>query len=134
MNRKRSNHLLLGLPIFALLIVGGFIFLLLNGIYQMPWYEWFATNMPDWAAALNSIVMGISGIMAITRIRLALIVRGVFFVIFVLTVSLWEVAVEKAPVVGYVVIAVSFIIAVIISGLRKADKSGKSKGVRNQWH
>ncbi len=126
MKNDRRNKRSLGSPWYALVIICGFIFMLLNAVYQMPWYAWFVENIPRWAAVLNSIVMGISGIMAITRMRVALITRGVFFIIFVLTGLLWGVSTAKAPLVSYGVLAVLLVSVIVISGLRKADKADQS--------
>lgn len=127
MKNGRRNKPSLGLPWYTLVVIGGFVFMLLNGIYQMPWHAWFAANMPEWAAVLNVIVMGISGILAITRMRVALVARGISFAMFVLTGSLWGVSTAKAPLISYGVLAILFISVIVISGLRKADKTDQSE-------
>lgn len=118
---KRNRSSLAPLS-FAILFVGGFGFLLLNGLFHMPWYDWFTVNLPYWAAILNVMMIAIAGFIAITRWPIPLIARAIAFVLFILCGSLWGVSVAKAPAVSYIVMALLFVAVIVVSGLRKSDK------------
>ena len=120
----KRNKSPLGPLLFAMLFVGGFGFLLLNGLFHMPWHDWFSVNLPDWAAILNVVMTGIAGFIAITRWPISLIARTISFVLFILCGSLWGVSVAKAPAVSYIVMALLFVTIIVVSGLKKTKVSG----------